>query len=150
MKPSLRRRARRFVLQALYQWQMTQDSATSIIAQYLADNEPSSFDAEFFTEVVSRVVAEVSTLDALLAPLVTEREMSSVDPIEQAILRMACYELRERLDIPYRVVINEALELAKSFGADQSHKFINGVLDPLAIDIRAPEVQAYRKAPNGS
>ena len=145
MKPALRRKARRYIVQALYQWSMTQATAAELAAQFLTDNDPKSFDGDYFREVVEAVVAEPQVFDQLLTPYVTEREADQVDPIEQAILRMACYELQQRVDVPYRVVINEALELAKVFASDQSHRFINGVLDPLAITLRQPEVEHHRQ-----
>lgn len=136
-----RSKARRFALQALYQWQMGGLAVSEIEAQFVQDNEMGKVDTGYFHTLLQEVASRAAQLDAHLAPLLS-RPIDEVDPVERAILRMATYELSERIDIPYKVVINEAVELAKVYGADQSHKYINGVLDKVAQQTRAFEVKA--------
>ncbi|RMG50923.1 MAG: transcription antitermination factor NusB [Gammaproteobacteria bacterium] len=138
-----RRRARRLALQALYQWQMTGESVPEILAQFRENEGFENADAAYFDELVRGVTGGLDEIDAALAPYL-QRDMESVDPVERAVLRLAGYELLHRMDLPYRVVINEAIELAKKFGADQSHRFVNGVLDNAVKDLRKIEVQAAR------
>ncbi len=134
-----RSKARRVALQAIYQWQMTADQPEDLIAQYKADRDQfGGADSAYFEELVYKVINQVEALDNQYADL-HERQMIDVDPIEKAVLRIATYELAERLDVPYKVVINEAVALAKKFGAEQSHTFVNGVLDKLARTLRAVE-----------
>lgn len=149
-KASLARRrgqARRLAMQAIYQWQMTGDSIADIRQQFvethLLHNEDSKADADYFAELVSGVAAQLSELDAQLERH-TRRAVESVDPVERAILRIAAFELSQRHDVPYRVVLNEAINLAKTFCAANSHAFINGVLDKLAPETRALEMQAEK------
>lgn len=136
MKPAARRKARRIALQALYQWQMSGDSIAAIELQYVTDNDPESIDLTYFRTLFGGVVREVDELDEKLSPLVS-RPFKDVDIIEKAILRLGAYELFNCKDVPYKVVINEAIELAKSFASDDSHKFVNGVLDKLAASLGA-------------
>ncbi len=130
MKPSARRKARKIALQAIYQWQMTGNDVAEIELQYVADNDPALVDLEYFRQLFSGVTVQQEKLDAKLSPWVS-RPFEDVDLIEKAILRLGCYELLFCKDVPYRVVINEAIELAKLFASDDSHKFVNGVLDKL-------------------
>ena len=132
-----RRKARRLVLQALYQWQMTQDSVADIEAQFRAEYQ-GKYDWDYFHELFSVIPGQVEQLDHLLAAHL-DRAVSALDPVERALLRMGAFELSQRIDIPYRVVINEAVELAKVFGATDGHKYVNGILDRLAKDLRAAE-----------
>lgn len=125
-----RSRARRRALQALYQWQLTGQDSAEIEQQFLEEYKMVNTDLEYFTELLHEIPSRLASLDALIEP-VLDRPLAIVDPIEKAILRMGIYELTQRLDVPYRVVVNEAVELAKLFGADQSHRYINGVLDRL-------------------
>lgn len=143
-RPSLaqRRRARRLLLQALYQWQIADGEILDIIKQF-RDENPGKMDWEYFEEVLTAIPSEVATLDARIAPLL-DRDTKSLDPIERALLYLGTYELTHRLDVPYRVVINEAVELAKMFGATESHKYINGVLDKLAPELRPLELKQKR------
>lgn len=138
-----RTRARRRALQALYQWQMAGQDLVDIEAQFQQEMDMGAVDIELFREFLHGVPARVDTLDASFGPLL-DRPLQQLDPIERAILRMGTYELETRIDIPYRVVINEAVELAKQFGAEQSHRYINGVLDKVArgFPLRAVEMQA--------
>ncbi|HKL52104.1 MAG TPA: transcription antitermination factor NusB [Wenzhouxiangellaceae bacterium] len=135
-----RRRARRRALQALYQWQLNDDSAVSIIKQFLEEQNFEGVDAEYFQQLVRDVIAEGELLDAKLGPHV-ERIDSSLDQMERVILRIGAVELLKHPEIPYRVVIDEAVELAHRFGAEQGHSFVNGVLDRLARDLRPIEFQ---------
>jgi N utilization substance protein B len=136
-KLSERHKARRMILQALYQWQMAGAPVNEIQTEFLAYYQ-GKIDRDYFREVFSAVVAEVDALDERIRPLL-DREMKSLDPVELSLLRMGMYELASRMDVPYRVVINESVELAKDFGATDSHKYVNGILDRAAKDLRAVE-----------
>ncbi|WP_108649815.1 transcription antitermination factor NusB [Dongshaea marina] len=131
MKPSERRKARRFATQAIYQWQITQDPITDIEEQFKVDQDMKGTDLDYFSELASGVAVHTAELDQVIAPLLS-RPFEEVDMVDKAILRLAFYEFVKRPDIPYKVVINEAIELAKTFAAEESHKFINGVLDRYA------------------
>lgn len=143
-KPSERRRARQLALQALYQWQMSRSSLMDIEMQFRADNDFSKVDDGYFHALLHGIPREMSTLDGTMNPLL-DRPISQLDPVEVAALRIGCYELMHRSDVPYRVVINEAIELVKRFGAQDSHRYINGILDKLAPRVRADEVRSHRK-----
>lgn len=136
--------ARERAMQALYQWQMTGESPTEIEKQFLEEQEMKGVDKKFFAELLREIPANLDELDAHGGE-VLDRPIAQVDPVEQAILRIGIYELQQRIDIPYRVVINEMVELAKQFGAEQSHKFINGTLDKLAKRLRSVEVNARKR-----
>jgi transcription antitermination protein NusB len=125
-------------MQALYQWQITRYEPKDILLQYRDDPELEKADREYFRELFLGVTDEVGELDELLAGYM-DRSVAELDPVERAILRLAAFELKERVDIPYRVVINEAVELTKKFGATDAHKFVNGVLDKLGRQLRGPE-----------
>jgi len=144
-----RKRARRLALQALYQWDIGGQSIADITAQFLASDELGKADVEYFRELLTEISDRTGELDEQIAPLL-ERPIAEVDPIERAILRLGAYELGQRLDVPYRVVINEGVELAKTFGAEQGHRFVNGVLDKLAVRLRAVEVEARGGRPGNS
>ena len=135
VKPSPRRKARELAVQAVYSWQLSQNSVTDIEANFLTDNSSRRFDIEYFQQLFRGVTSTVSELDAAISPHV-DRPLDDVDHVEKSILRVAIYELSACQDVPYRVVINEAIELAKSFAADDSHKFVNGVLDKAVKLIR--------------
>lgn len=137
-----RSRARHFSMQAIYQWQMTGNPLNVIEAEFHSDNDMSKVDTDYFHELFHGVAAEKSELDAHFTPFLKSITLTQLDPITLALLRQACYEFKKRVDVPYRVVINEAVNLAKKFGAEDSHKFVNGVLDKVAADLRAPEVKA--------
>lgn len=143
--PYLRQRARRLLVQALYQWQMTGNNINDIELQFLSHEENcKKLDIDYFRELLRAIPESVDTIEALFVPLL-DRPLKNIDPIELSILRLSCYELAERIDIPYRVVINEALELAKLYGAEESYKYVNGILDRLAKTVRPIEVQAQQK-----
>ena len=131
----IRRRTRRAALQALYQWQMTGHTAEELHAQFKESPPPGGFDPMFFDALVRGVILGFEALDAEIAAF-TDRPVPRLDPIERAILRMGTLELRSMVDIPWRTVINEAVELARTFGAEQSHKYVNGVLDRVARRLR--------------
>lgn len=133
-----RRRARRRALQALYQWQLNDDSAASIIGQFLEEQNFDEVDTEYFEQLVREVIGQGEVLDARLRPHI-ERTEASLDQMERVILRIGAAELLNHPEIPYRVVIDEAVELAHRFGAEQGHSFVNGVLDRLAREARAIE-----------
>lgn len=138
MSPAARRQARRLALQALYQWQMAGASLASVETQFREDNDMQKVDQAYFHEILHAVPAQISTLDELVTPHL-DRPLAELTPIELNILRMGAYELRHRKDVPYKVVINEGVDLAKSFGATDGHKYVNGVLDKLARQLRAGE-----------
>jgi N utilization substance protein B len=138
-----RGKSRRLAMQAIYQWQMTGDSITGIKQQFFDENNSSKIDTEYFSELVSGVAANLSDLDGLLEKYMT-RTIESVDPVERAILRLGTYEFVNRPDVPYRVVLNEAVNIAKEFCAEKSHAFVNAVLDKVAKEIRHIEVQAKK------
>jgi|TARA_B110000483_G_scaffold98411_1_gene120697 N utilization substance protein B len=135
-----RRKARRVILQAVYQWLMTQDNPKDIAKQYREETE-GKVDWDYFGEIFIEIPAQVEQLNEHLAPVI-DRELKSLDPIEKSLLYLGTYELAFRVDVPYRVVINECVELAKVFGATDGHKYINGVLDKLAKTLRAVERSA--------
>ncbi len=135
-----RAKARRLSMQAVYQWQMTAHDVAEVLAQFLADEDNRSADAEYFEALVRGVVQGCDELDRMLTPVLA-RPLDEVDPVERAVLRVAAYELKYRLDVPYRVVLNEAVALAKKFGAEQGHTFVNATLDRLARDLRAAELR---------
>lgn len=139
-----RRMARHYVMQALYQWQMAGSSINRIEAEFRTDNDMSKVDVDYFHELLHGVPEQASELDASYQPYLVDRSLDELDAITRALLRMASYELKNRIDVPYKVVINEAVSLAKKFGAEDSHKFINGVLDKTASQVRALEVNAER------
>ena len=139
--PWSRRRARRLLLQALYQWQMSGADEAEIERQFREDPNFERVDAQFFHEVLRGVIGSCAALDECLAPLL-DRKVLELDRVELALLRMGVYELCHRHDVPFKVVIDEAVGLARVFGAEESHRYINGVLDAVARSQRAREVAA--------
>ena len=136
--PVLRARARRRALQAVYAWQISGGNAQAVIAQFAHEQAHEIADLEYFEDLVRGVLAERAGLDAALAPHL-DRGVEEVDAIERAVLRLAAYELLHRPDVPYRVVINEAIESAKRFGSEHGHTYVNGVLDRAAVEWRKVE-----------
>ena len=126
-----RSRARRAALQAIYQWQMTAQELEIIVAQFREEKSWRSIDEDLFSSHLFGVATNVAMLDDHLQPIL-DRPVAQLDGVERAILRMGAFELTHRQDIPWRVVINECVELAREFGAEQSHKYVNGILDKLA------------------
>ncbi len=133
-----RSRARRRALQAVYAWQLSGTPMDSVVAQFEHEQEMEIADLDYFKDLVAGVAAKVGELDAKLVPFL-DRPIEQVDPIERAVLRLAAYELVHRIDVPFRVVINEAVEVAKRFGAEYGHTYINGVLDKAAAEWRSVE-----------
>ena len=138
MKPASRRKARELALQGVYSWQMSKNPVEQIELHLATSNDMSKVDMGFFQELLRAVVKDSARLDSSIRPYLG-RLPEELDPVEKAILRLATYELLERIDVPYKVVINEAIELAKSFGAEESHKFVNGVLDKAVRTLRKHE-----------
>ncbi len=138
-----RRKARHYGMQALYQWHMTGADPKIIEAEFATDNDMTHVDREYFRELIHNIPLQTENLDQSYTPYLRTKAFVELDPITLALMRIAAYELKHRIDVPYRVVITEAVSLAKKFGATDSYKFINGVLDQLAAELRQPEVQAY-------
>lgn len=144
--PVARSRARRRALQAVYAWQVSGGNVRDVIAQFAHEQAREVADLAYFEDLVRGVLARSDELDGALAAHV-DREVAQIDQIERAVLRIAAYELLHRPDVPYRVVINEAIDIAKRFGSEHGHAYVNGVLDKSAAEWRAPEVAASRRAP---
>ena len=134
-----RKHARDKVLQALYQWQISAEDLDWIKQHYIEEQGVSAGDEAYFLELLYQIPAEVKQLDETYRKFITNSE-DRIDPIECNILRIATYEFIHHPEIPYKVVINEAVNLARTYGADEGHKFVNGVLDPLSRQIRKLEV----------
>ena len=141
--PVLRSRARRRALQAIYAWQVSGGDANSVVGQFAHEQANEVADLEYFDDLVRGVIRHVRELDAQLSQFV-DRGVEEVDQIERAALRIAAYELLHRPDVPYRVVINEAIDTTKRFGSEHGHTYVNGVLDQAAAAWRAVEVGAAR------
>ena len=141
MRSNPRRRAREFVLQGLYQRRLSGNAVPAIRAQLSDAGGFALADRVYFDELWAGVTAEEDALIESITPWL-DRNASGLSPIERAILVIGTWELKHRLEIPYRVVINEAVELAKSYGGTDGHKFVNGVLDKVAADVRADEIRA--------
>ena len=142
--PAARSRARRRALQAVYAWQMSDSPIERVIEQFRNEQDMEIADLAYFKALVRGVHQHRDDLDAGLSQYI-DRTIAQVDPIERAVLRIAAFELKFRPDVPYRVVINEAIETTKRFGADQGHTYVNGVLDRAASDWRSVEVQGSRR-----
>lgn len=140
---SARRRSREFALQGLYEWLLSGSDPGVIDAHVREQDGFPKCDTAHFDALLHGCIMEAADLDTVLARHV-DRKTSELSPVEHAVLLIGCYELRHCLDIPYKVVINEAVELAKSFGGTDGHKYVNGVLDKAATDLRPAEVQAAR------
>lgn len=131
--------ARRRAMQAIYQWQMAGNDLQDINDQFLTEQDMSKVDIEYFQELLFQVPKQIDELDSAAVKYM-ETSLEETDPIERAIIRLAVYELKHRLDVPYRVVINEAVVLAKAFGGDNSHTFINSIVDKVAHELRQAEI----------
>lgn len=139
--PIARHNARRYALQAMYQWQVAGASLDDIENEFLRYHIDKKLDLEFFKELVHGIPENRLEIDQTIEPFLG-RPLTELDPIELAVLRVAVYELIKRQDIPYRVIINEALELTKKFGSIEGHKFVNGVLDRVARKKRSKEIKS--------
>ena len=143
LDPVARSRSRRRALQAIYAWQLSATSEGALIAEFAHEQAHEVADLEYFEDLVRGVLRHVAQLDAALAGFI-DRTVNEVDPIERAALRIAAYELLHRPDVPYRVVINEAIDSTKRFGSEHGHTYVNGVLDKAAVALRGTESQARR------
>ncbi|AOT07326.1 MULTISPECIES: transcription antitermination factor NusB [Pseudoalteromonas] len=135
MKPAARRKARVLALQAVYSWQLSGNPIADIEQQMLIENDVSKVDVEYFKDLARGVAVNHKQLDEAIQPHLS-RPFDDLDMVELATLRVSAYELKFREDVPYKVAINEGIELAKMFGAEDSHKFVNGVLDKAVKKIR--------------
>lgn len=143
-KNEKRRAARQLATQALYQSHMAGASLNEIEAQFRVDNDFSVADISYFHDVLHGVHAKLTEIDAALTPCL-DLTLEELDPVELAVLRLSTWELIYRVDVPYRVVINEGIELAKVYGSTDGHKFVNGVLDKLAPRLREAEVKEHKR-----
>ncbi len=140
---SARRRAREFALQGLYEWLIGGAEAGVIDAHMREQEGFGEADAAHFDALLHGCIGEASALDDVLAKHV-DRKTTELSPVEHGVLMIGAYELRHCIDVPYKVAINEAVELAKNFGGTDGHKYVNGVLDKAAAELRPLEVQAAR------
>lgn len=139
MKPAARHKARCLALQAIYQWEINHDSLASLQQQFLSNFNPNKIDKEYFLSLIQGVIENPEKIDAKMLPFL-DRKIQELNKIELAILRLAIFELKDRPDVPYKVVINEALQLAKSYGSEDGYKYVNGILDKVAQKIRKNEI----------
>ena len=144
-KKSSRRRSRELAVQGMYQWQLSGKDPALIAAELAETQDFGKSDAGYFRTLLSGAIGNAATLESEMAPYL-DRPFSALSPVERGILLLGGYELMRELEVPYRVVINEAVELAKVYGGTDGHKFVNGVLDKLAARLRAVEVDAGRGA----
>ncbi|EFB71238.1 N utilization substance protein B [Providencia rustigianii] len=135
MKPAARRRARECAVQAIYSWQLSGNPIAEVEYEFLAEQDMSDVDVNYFRELISGIASNATKLDQLMSPYLS-RQLEELGQVEKAILRVSMYELSYRQDVPFKVAINEGIELAKVFGAEDSHKFVNGVLDKAAPVVR--------------
>ena len=142
--PAARSRARRRALQALYAWQVSGTSIPQVINQFQHEQDMEVADQEYFEALVIGVAEHRAAFDEVLSRYL-DRTIEQVDPIERAVLRIAAFELLHRMDVPYRVVLNEAIETAKRFGSDHGHTYVNGVLDRAAAEWRPGEAAQGRR-----
>ena len=141
---SAKSKARRCAVQALYQWQMTGQNLSKIEREFQEDQRLKNAQKSYFSDLFHGVPGNLDKIDASMLDFV-DRDVEKIDPVERAILRIGVYELLQKPEIPYRVVINEGIELAKCFGADGSHRYVNGVLDKVAQIQRKQEIEAKKK-----
>jgi N utilization substance protein B len=135
---SARRRSRELALQALYAWQLSGEGAAALQTQAAQSKEFGKADSKYFVRLLEGTIEDARDLEGLIAPAL-DRKMKELSPVERGILLLAAFELKNETDIPYRVVINEAVELAKEFGGTDGHKYVNGVLDKLVARLRPDE-----------
>jgi transcription antitermination protein NusB len=144
-RKSSRRRARELALQGLYQWQLAGKDPVMIAAELAETQDFDKSDSSYFRSLLNGAIDNAPRLEAELTPFL-DRSVGELSPIERGILLLGGYELMRELEVPYRVVINEAVELAKVYGGTDGHKFVNGVLDKLAARLREIEVRAEPRA----
>lgn len=136
-----RRRARGLAMQGLYQRHFSKTPISDIEAEFMVDNDMTKVDVLYFRDILRGVHREQAELDKLIEPYL-DRPLREVDPVELAIVRLGTYELKHRVDVPYKVVINEGIEMAKRFGGTEGHKFVNSVLDKLSQRLRLAETRS--------
>ncbi len=141
MSKGSRHKARQAAVQALYQWQLTEQEPGEIEGHFILEHEVAEMDLEYFRNIVREVPMRLHELDDHITPHI-KREIEEIDPVERAILRIGVYELEFHHEVPYKVIINEAVELAKTFGAEDGYKFINAVLDKVAGELRNDEIKS--------
>lgn len=139
LNPVARHNARRYALQAMYQWQLAATPLSDIEAEFLRYHIDKKIDLPYFKELIHGIPQHQHDIDQKMKTYIS-RSLSEIDPVELAVLRIAIYELIHRLDVPYRVIINEALELTKKYGSIEGHKFVNGILDRVARELRQIEI----------
>lgn len=142
--PAARSRARKRALQAIYAWQLGGRAMRDVIEEFAHEQEREFADLEYFHDLLLGIEKHVAEIDRALTPFL-DRPVDQVDPIERGVLRLAAYELLHRIDVPYRVVLNEAIETTKRFGADHGHTYVNGVLDRACASWREAEFLAARR-----
>lgn len=140
MSKKQRHCARRLAMQALYQWHFNHTDTNELISTMLEEEHDFPVDQSYFETLVQGAINDVDTIDVAITPML-DRQLNELNPVELAILRVSAYEMLHRIDVPYRVVINEGVELAKEFGSEQGHKYINAVLDKLARLHRVNEIK---------
>lgn len=140
-----RQKARKLLVQALYQWQMNQDSIPEIQSQFLAENNLEKFDQDYFANLLKGIIQQVQEIDAHILKYL-DRPIEMLNPVELSVLRLSTYEFMHCLDIPFRVVIDEAISLSKTYGAVEGHRYVNGVLHHLAGQLRQVETQNAKKS----
>ena len=145
MNPYSRHKARKLAVQAIYQWHMTQDPIDHVIAQFLLEANPKKIDLEYFADIVNGVVNHTAELDQNMQVFL-DRKVHETDVVELAVLRLAVYELLHKFDVPFKVVIDEALELAKIYGSVEGFKYVNGILDKVAKVLRHEEFKTKKTA----
>jgi N utilization substance protein B len=134
-----RQNARKIIVQALYQWHMNTAEVSELQAQYLSANNPAKFDNNYFRDMLKAIIEDHETIDEAICKHI-DRPLNHLNPVELAILRLSCYELKYCLEIPFRVVIDEAISLCKTYGATEGHRYVNGVLHQLSQELRQLEV----------
>lgn len=137
--------ARKRAVQALYMWEMTKVDLSDIDQQFVLEHDMSKVDLKYFQELLHNIPARIDDIDDHIHSYL-DRPFNEIDPVERAVMRLGVYELQCRPDIPYRVVINEAVELAKIFGAEDGYKYVNSILDNVAKKLRATEIAARRSS----
>ena len=143
-KPKQKQKARRLLVQALYSWDVGGTDLIDIEAEFHVDNDMAKVDSSLFHDILFGVPKNLTEIDSSYTPHL-DRENKELDPVSRAVLRIASYELLYSIEVPYKVVINEGVNLAKTYGPTDAFKFINGVLDKVAIDKRAIEVAANKR-----
>ena len=145
MNKGSRHKARRAAVQALYHWHLTQQAPGDIEDHFILDHEMNGIDVEYFHHLIREIPRHIHELDDHISPHL-DRKLNDVDPVELACLRIGTYEFEVHPEIPYKVILNESVELAKTFGAEHGHKYVNAILDKVAAGLRATEIKAAHSA----